>query len=415
MPATILHADLDAFYASVEQLLDPSLRGKPIAVGGGVVLAASYEAKAFGVHGGMPGRRGARALPGAASSSAATSRSTSGSATPRSPCSTTSRRWSSASRSTRPSPTSPGRTHLFGPPAEIAQNDPPARADRARAADLGRRGAHQASRQDRLAGRQARRARRRRSRRRARVPARSAGRADVGRRPGHQGAAGRARRHDHRPAGGDARPRRSSGCSGRAAGEKLAALAWNRDPREIETHRRAQSAGAQSALGRKPARRSASSARRCAISPTASARGCAPSRGPAAPSRCASASPTCAPSPARSRSTRRSRPPPSSPRSPRSWCARRSPIIRHERTHLAARHLGLASRDAPSCSSSFRSASPTRRAAPAPGAALARCVADRAMDRPRPLRLGSDRLRLGGPRTAALRPRRLPRARQKEL
>ena len=64
---TILHADLDAFYASVEQLLDPTLRGRPIAVGGspsgGVVLAASYEAKAYGVQGGMPGWRAARLCP----------------------------------------------------------------------------------------------------------------------------------------------------------------------------------------------------------------------------------------------------------------------------------------------------------------------------------------------------------------
>jgi DNA polymerase-4 len=62
--ATILHADLDAFYASVEQLLDPRLRGRPIAVGGGVVLAASYEARSYGVHAGMSGRRARELCPG---------------------------------------------------------------------------------------------------------------------------------------------------------------------------------------------------------------------------------------------------------------------------------------------------------------------------------------------------------------
>ena len=60
-PPGILHADLDSFYASVEQRDDPALRGRPVIVGGGVVLAASYEAKAYGVRTAMGGRQ-ARAL-----------------------------------------------------------------------------------------------------------------------------------------------------------------------------------------------------------------------------------------------------------------------------------------------------------------------------------------------------------------
>ena len=63
--ATILHADLDSFYASVEQRDDPRLRGRPVIVGSGVVLAASYEAKACGVRTAMGGRQARRCCPDA--------------------------------------------------------------------------------------------------------------------------------------------------------------------------------------------------------------------------------------------------------------------------------------------------------------------------------------------------------------
>jgi DNA polymerase IV len=250
--ATILHADLDAFYASVEQLLDPSLRGKPIAVGGGVVLAASYEAKAFGISGGMPGRRARELCPhlifvgghfkeyqrlGDAAINVLND------FTPLVERISIDEAFADVA----------GCTHLFGPPAEIAvevrrrvrtEVGLPISIGVARTKHLAKI-ASQVAKPDGLkivhpdaeldflhdlpvelmwgVG-----------------PVTKAKLADMG-------------------VHTIAQLTRMPGWSlekvvGRAVGEKLTALAWNHDPRKISTHRRAQSAGAQSALGRKPAK-----------------------------------------------------------------------------------------------------------------------------------------------------------------
>jgi DNA polymerase-4 len=249
--ATILHADLDAFYASVEQLLDPSLRGKPIAVGGGVVLAASYEAKALGVRGGMPGRQAQKLCPqltfvgghfteyqrlGDAAIKVI------GDFTPLVERISIDEAFADVA----------GCTHLFGPPAEIAKAirrrvraelGLPISVGVARTKHLAKI-ASQVAKPDGLVvvdpaieleflhhlpvelmwgvG-----------------PVTKARLAEIGVSTIGQLAT-------------------TPGWSlerllGPAAGEKLVALAWNRDVRKIRTNHRARSAGAQSAIGRKPA------------------------------------------------------------------------------------------------------------------------------------------------------------------
>jgi DNA polymerase-4 len=249
--ATILHADLDAFYASVEQLLDPSLRGKPIAVGGGVVLAASYEAKAFGVRGGMSGRLARELCPdltfvsghfGDYQRLGDAAIAVVGDFTPLVERISIDEAFADVA----------GCTHLFGPPAEIAtairrrvrtELGLPISVGVARTKHLAKI-ASQVAKPDGLVvvdpdtelkflhhlpvelmwgvG-----------------PATKMRLAEIGvltigelaKTPGWS----------------------LERLLGPAAGEKLTALAWNRDQREIKTHRRARSAGAQSAIGRKPA------------------------------------------------------------------------------------------------------------------------------------------------------------------
>lgn len=249
--ATILHADIDAFYASAEQLLDPSLRGKPIAVGGGVVLAASYEAKAFGVQGGMPGRRARELCPQlrfVAGHFAEYQRL--GDAvidvvrdfTPRIERISIDEAFADVS----------GSVHLFGAPAEMAaairrrvrtEIGLPVSVGVARTKHLAKI-ASQVAKPDGLivvepeteleflddlpvslmwgVG-----------------PVTKTRLAEIG---------------VHTIGELAETPGRSlERILGRAVGAKLGALAWNRDPRDIEAHQRASSVGAQSALGKKPA------------------------------------------------------------------------------------------------------------------------------------------------------------------
>lgn len=249
--AGILHADLDAFYASVEQLLDPSLRGKPIAVGGGVVLAASYEARAFGIRSGMPGRKARELCPelvfvgGHFSEYQRLGDAAIGvlaDYTPDVERISIDEAFGDVSGSTR----------LFGSPGDIAK------MVRARVrAELGLPISIGAARTKHLA-------------KIASQVAKPDGLVIVDPKAELEfvhdlpvelmwgvGPATRLRLADLgiETIGELAQSSPSSleRVLGHAAGRKLMALAWNRDPREIKRHARAHSAGAQSALGRRPA------------------------------------------------------------------------------------------------------------------------------------------------------------------
>jgi DNA polymerase-4 len=249
--AAILHADLDAFYASVEQLLNPSLRGKPIAVGGGVVLAASYEARVFGVRSGMPGRRARELCPGIIFVEGHFSEY---------------QRLGDAAIAVMSDYTPDierisideafadvaGSARLFGAPAEIAATV----RSRVRA-ELGLPISIGVARTKHLA-------------KIASQVAKPDGLVIVdpkveleflhGLPVDLMWGVGPATKAKLAQSGietigelAQSAPQSMECLLGRANGRKLTALSWNRDPREIQTRTRAHSAGAQSALGRRPA------------------------------------------------------------------------------------------------------------------------------------------------------------------
>ena len=247
--ATILHADLDSFYASVEQRDDPSLRGRPVIVGGGVVLAASYEAKAYGVRTAMGGRQARQLCPHAIV------------VPPRmSAYSEASAAVFEVFHDTTPlvEPLSVDEAFLdvgglapgVGHPGADRGAAARAGARARRPADHGRHRPHQVPRQGGQPGGQARRAAAGAARPRVGLPAPAAGAAAVGRRRQDRREAARPR-HPHRRRRGRAeRVHARARSSAAAMGRQLFALSHNIDRRRVVTGVRRRSVGAQRALGR---------------------------------------------------------------------------------------------------------------------------------------------------------------------
>ena len=224
--------------------------GRPVIVGAGVVLAASYEAKAYGVRTAMGGRRGRRLCPHAVV------------VPPRMSA------YSEASKAVFAvfDDTTPlvegisideafldvgGLERQRGLPGRDRRAAARAGARPGRAADHRRDRAHEVPRQGRERGRQAGRAPRRAARRRARLPAPAPRRAAVGRRPGDRGQAARRGHRDGRRGRAAARGR-ARGDARACSGRHLHALAHNRDPRPVQRRRRRGSIGSQRARGRAP-------------------------------------------------------------------------------------------------------------------------------------------------------------------